>query len=163
MAEITTYKVSVMGESCTGKTTYINYLLTRRILKKHHPTMGVEIHLIRVDTNYGKYHLNMWDHAGKETYLGFNGAYCIEGNGALIFSSSMDASEYNKWEKEYHRFAPEESPVVYVSTNGEINTSSEIGECVPLSVRDESTLYKPVESILRCMSRHEDLCVESIK
>ncbi len=64
------YKLVLIGDKETGKTTYIKRLLTGNFTNKYTATLGLEVHPIEFNTNEGNYAFNSWDLAGDEKYEG---------------------------------------------------------------------------------------------
>ena len=131
-----TYKIVLVGDGKTGKTTFVNKLISKDeiimfrgkgdqgksplhkesahfgiysdLQKKYgyQPTLGVEVHPIRILTNHGMIIFNLWDVAGQEDLGGLRDGYYINAKGALIFFSYDDSDSFEnmwKWERDLYR------------------------------------------------------------
>merc|ERR1712164_172108 len=58
--QIPTFKLILVGDGGTGKTTFVKRHLTGEFEKKYVATLGVEVHPLRFHTNYGPMVLNVW-------------------------------------------------------------------------------------------------------
>lgn len=57
-----TFKVVIVGDGNTGKTAFINRLLTGNFSDEYIPTMGVEVHPLMFTSQTGKHFtFNCWD------------------------------------------------------------------------------------------------------
>jgi GTP-binding nuclear protein Ran len=89
-----TFKVVIVGNGASGKTTMVKRLHTGEFGKNYEPTLGVEVHPHRfcvVSKNSGVVSnicMNLWDTAGCEEYRGLGDGYYLEANGAIVCCSS---------------------------------------------------------------------------
>lgn len=107
MTQVPVYKVCLLGDGETGKTT-----IARKVMgipspsDFYNPTLGVEVHPLNFDTNYGPVVLNIWDCAGQEKYGGLKEGYYIQSKSAIIFYK--DRTSYKNaisfWKKNYLLF-----------------------------------------------------------
>ena len=58
----------VVGDGGVGKTTLVKRHLTGEFEKKYIPTLGVEVHPLKFNTNCGMLTFNVWDTAGQEKF-----------------------------------------------------------------------------------------------
>jgi len=79
-----TFKLVLVGDGGTGKTTFVKRHVTGEFEKKYIATLGVEVHPIQFYTNYGQIVFNCWDTAGQEKFGGLRDGYYIQGNCAII-------------------------------------------------------------------------------
>jgi len=78
------YKLILVGDGGTGKTTFVKRHLTGEFEKKYVATLGVEVHPLDFHTNFGKIRFNVWDTAGQEKFGGLRDGYYIQGKCAII-------------------------------------------------------------------------------
>src|SRR3989338_7484642 len=64
------FKLVLIGDGGTGKTTFVKRHVTGEFEKKYVATQGVEVHPLTFYTNYGKMQFNVWDTAGQEKFGG---------------------------------------------------------------------------------------------
>ncbi|CAJ1973741.1 unnamed protein product [Sphenostylis stenocarpa] len=68
--EYPSFKLVIVGDGGTGKTTFVKRHLTGEFEKKYEPTIGVEVHPLDFFTNCGKIRFYCWDTAGQENIHG---------------------------------------------------------------------------------------------
>ncbi|CAL5414293.1 unnamed protein product [Camellia sinensis] len=78
------FKLVIVGDGGTGKTTFVKRHLTGEFEKKYEPTIGVEVHPLDFFTNCGKLRFYCWDTAGQEKFGGLRDGYYIHGQCAVI-------------------------------------------------------------------------------
>ncbi|CAN3374630.1 GTP-binding nuclear protein Gsp1p/CNR1 [Diutina rugosa] len=82
--EVPSFKLVLCGDGGTGKTTYVKRHLTGEFEKKYIATLGVEVHPLGFDTNFGKINFDVWDTAGQEKFGGLRDGYYINGQCGII-------------------------------------------------------------------------------
>ncbi|XP_024358118.1 GTP-binding nuclear protein Ran1A [Physcomitrium patens] len=78
------FKLVIVGDGGTGKTTFVKRHLTGEFEKKYEPTIGVEVHPLDFFTNCGRIRFYCWDTAGQEKFGGLRDGYYIHGQCAII-------------------------------------------------------------------------------
>nr|KYP45784.1 GTP-binding nuclear protein Ran-3 [Cajanus cajan] len=78
------FKLVIVGDGGTGKTTFVKRHLTGEFEKKYEPTIGVEVHPLDFFPNCGKIRFYCWDSAGQEKFGGLRDGYYIHGQCAII-------------------------------------------------------------------------------
>ncbi|KAJ3386376.1 GTP-binding nuclear protein gsp1/Ran [Lobulomyces angularis] len=79
-----TFKLILVGDGGTGKTTFVKRHLTGEFEKKYIATVGAEVYPLVFHTNFGAICFNTWDTAGQEKFGGLRDGYYIQGNCAII-------------------------------------------------------------------------------
>ncbi|OVA00504.1 Small GTPase superfamily [Macleaya cordata] len=60
------FKLVIVGDGETGKTTFVKRHLTGEFERRYEPTIGVEVHPLDFYTNRGSIRFYCWDTAGQE-------------------------------------------------------------------------------------------------
>lgn len=88
------FKLILVGDGGTGKTTFIKRHLTGEFEKRYIATVGVDVHPLTFQTNRGKIAFNCWDTAGQEKFGGLRDGYYIQGNCAIIMFDVTSRNTY---------------------------------------------------------------------
>jgi len=78
------FKLVLVGDGGTGKTTFVKRHLTGEFEKKYVATLGVDVHPLPFYTNHGPVVFDVWDTAGQEKFGGLRDGYYINGKCAII-------------------------------------------------------------------------------
>ena len=166
------YKIVLIGNGGSGKTTFLHRLLTGEYQKKYIPTLGVEVHPLHLNTNYGPITLNIWDTAGREEYGGLRDGYYLQSDGELSFGdltlpnfsfpNDIDGViNPNLWEKDFIKMVGKR-PIVRVASKVDtlsqpkIDVSSSKG-CQIVSARSNFNLEKPLLQLVSSLIGVSDL------
>jgi GTP-binding nuclear protein Ran len=113
---VATFKLILVGDGGTGKTTFVKRHLTGEFEKRYIATVGVDVHPLTFHTNRGKICFNCWDTAGQEKFGGLRDGYYIEGNCAIIMFDVTSRNTYKNvpnWYRDITRVC-DNIPIVLV-------------------------------------------------
>lgn len=99
------FKVSIVGPPCVGKTSFVRRHVTGEFSKLYVPTLGVEVHPITFITSSATHPdlakhitLNLWDTAGQEKYGGLRDGYLVASDIVIAMFNMRDTEEVvNHW------------------------------------------------------------------
>lgn len=114
---VATFKLILVGDGGTGKTTFVKRHLTGEFEKRYIATVGVDVHPLEFYTNRGKICFNCWDTAGQEKFGGLRDGYYIQGNCAIIMFDVTSRNTYKNvpnWYRDIVRVCDSSIPIVLV-------------------------------------------------
>ena len=156
------FKVMLVGDGGSGKTSYVNRLLPGRPFEPRYiPTLGAELTPMGVTTNYGTYVFNIWETAGQEKYGGKAESYYKNVDGILVFfdvSSNLGHKNAKQWESNVKAISPN-IPSVWVGAKCDMSRkiNPDPSAFVDISAKTRNDLYKPLVVLARKMTGFPDL------
>ena len=111
----TNKKIIILGDGCTGKSTYLNYIKSLgdlpnyKYTKLYNATDNFNLMRLKLDTNHGSIMLDIWDTAGQEQYNEIRDAYIIGAHACLVFydiSEKKTIDNVQKWLEQIKKLAP---------------------------------------------------------
>ncbi|KAF9190521.1 GTP-binding nuclear protein gsp1/Ran [Haplosporangium sp. Z 767] len=172
MAESTapTFKLVLVGDGGTGKTTFVKRHLTGEFEKKYIATLGVEVHPLAFTTNFGQIIFNTWDTAGQEKFGGLRDGYYINGQcGIIMFdlTSRITYKNVPNWHRDLVRVC-ENIPIVLCGNKVDIKERKVKPKAIDfhrkkslqyydISAKSNYNFEKPFLWLARKLAGHQDL------
>ncbi|KAJ1986595.1 GTP-binding nuclear protein gsp1/Ran [Dimargaris cristalligena] len=113
-ATVPEFKLVLVGDGGTGKTTFVKRHRSGEFEKKYIATVGVQVHPITFQTTHGVICFNTWDTAGQEKFGGLRDGYYIQGQCAIIMfdvTSRITYKSVPNWHRDLTRVC-ENIPIV---------------------------------------------------
>lgn len=171
------FKVVFIGDGKVGKSAYIQRYLDGEFSDSYVATLGVDVHTLTFNTNYGPVTLDIWDTAGQEKFGGLGDGYYIEADGAIIFYdvTSMDSFyEVHKWLQSFRSVTGNGTSVILCGNKSDLKDASDASDAsdVPdasevygltsceVSVKNNHNCDQPMLELMRQLTSYSDLVVK---
>jgi GTP-binding nuclear protein Ran len=167
------FKVVFIGDGEVGKTTFLNRHLTGDFTDKYIPTLGVDVHPLVFNTNYGQVILDVWDTAGQEKFGGLRDGYYIAADAALIFydvNSKESCQGVGQWLYSFRNVTGPNTPVVLCGNKCDLRAKTKTKDMLlkhdssleefmryEISAKNNYNYEKPFLEVIRQLTGHEDL------
>ncbi|KAG0265073.1 GTP-binding nuclear protein gsp1/Ran [Mortierella polycephala] len=165
-----TFKLVLVGDGGTGKTTFVKRHLTGEFEKKYIATLGVEVHPLAFTTNFGQIIFNTWDTAGQEKFGGLRDGYYINGQcGIIMFdlTSRITYKNVPNWHRDLVRVC-ENIPIVLCGNKVDIKERKVKPKAIDfhrkkslqyydISAKSNYNFEKPFLWLARKLAGHQDL------
>jgi GTPase SAR1 family protein len=155
------YKIVLVGDARSGKTSFVSKLMDNVDTTKYIATFGVEVHPIKIDTTHGVFELNIYDTAGNPNYSGLKSCYYANGAAALIFYNNADEDtlvSLPTWKEELDNVS---IPTIHsVGTHVDCGAEREVVVCdhhSNICTHNYSDVYNVVLSLIKDISGEDDI------
>lgn len=149
-----TYKIVLVGDGQSGKTTFVTQCLSGHFQPLYVSTLGVEVYPLHAKTNVGDTTLNFWDTAGQERYGGLRDGYYLQSHVGLIFAD--DPSNIPLWYSDLRKTCGNIPIFVVQSKRDSIKTNHVEDYCtrhglpyLPVSAKDGNTCRDALLKLLK--------------
>ncbi|KAF2354272.1 Small GTP-binding protein domain [Trinorchestia longiramus] len=171
------YKIVLVGDGCTGKTSYVARICREGFYTDYSATMGYETTQVLVNTSVGDKSLVLWDTAGQEKTGPLRDHYYVGAQGAILFldvTSKVTYKNIPEWHRDVTRVCGDNIPVVLFANKIDIKERKVKEKIINYhtkhpntmilvqgSVKERIHLNKPVEFLLQRITNNEQLKIES--
>ena len=103
-----TYKLLLLGDSNTGKTSVLNVYKTNTFYDNEINTIGVEFIVKNIYINEEEIKLQIWDTAGQERFRSITLSYYRGSSGVIILFDITNRQSFiniQKWTKDIEKYA----------------------------------------------------------
>jgi len=145
----TQFKVVLIGNGASGKTTWLKRLLTNSFDQRYVPTLGVEVHPYEIPGENIVF--NVWDCAGQEKFGGLRDGYYICANAGIIFHDL----EKDLWQRDFRRVCDKDEPIVHVFSKSELLTQEQkdkilekFPDAIFISTKNNENILAPIYELL---------------
>ncbi|ELP92192.1 GTP-binding nuclear protein Ran, putative [Entamoeba invadens IP1] len=110
------FKIGIVGDPFTGKTTFIHKLLTNYFEEEYYPTIGAVVEPIFLETSHGKMRLELWDIANELKQGFFASCYKKMDGFILMINASQKGAEKRalKWADFIMKKTRQNTPIVVI-------------------------------------------------
>ena len=168
------YKVVIVGDGGTGKSSYVARLQSENFLQEYIATMGVEKTEVIVDTSHGQCVISLWDTAGQEKLGPLRDSYYEGADAAIVFfdvTSRITYKNVPSWHRDIVRVR-EDIPIVLCANKIDIKERKVKSKSITypskcnmgffeISVKDRISLKEPLEYILQHITKELELKIET--
>ncbi len=102
MIHNSSYKILLVGESKVGKTSFIQKHLTGKYIQDYNPTIGIESHLLKFNTNYGLVTLNIRECGGHKKFVGLPINYYQYSDAVIVMFDLTSLETYELAKERVH-------------------------------------------------------------
>ena len=172
-SQVPEFKVVLVGDGATGKTTFVKRHLTGEFEKAYNATVGCEVHPMPFYTSAGEIKLMVWDTAGQEKLGCLRDGYYIGAQGGIIMFDVCARITYqnvSKWHKDLVRVCPD-AHLVLVGNKVDVKERKVKAKQIvfhrkkniqyyDISAKSNYQYEKPFLYLLRKMTNNPDLVLE---
>ena len=145
-----TYKISIIGDAGTGKSSFIKRLLDDQFPETYVATLGVEVYPYKPQDN-SHVCFNLWDTAGQARYAGLGDGYYASSDACLVFVDIGDVrslANLGEWVIKFREVCPE-APIIYVfnKSDSPVFNPPAIPESVTMSCKFDTNVDSVIEAL----------------
>ncbi|XP_076065609.1 GTP-binding nuclear protein Ran-like isoform X2 [Oratosquilla oratoria] len=158
----TRFKIVVVGDGATGKTSFIARHDSEDFMKEYVATMGVEKTEVTVESTHGEFTLVFWDTAGQEKVGPLRDGYYKEADAAIIMFDMTSRTTYKNvpnWHRDITKVC-ESIPIVLCANKTDVKEKKLKSKNLTyaaknglglyeISVKDRVNLVEPLNFLLQ--------------
>lgn len=167
------YKIVLLGDGGTGKSSYVSMLRNASFRKEYIATLGVEKQEISLTTSHGPCIVSLWDTAGQEKLGPLRDGYYTGAHAAFIFfdvTSRITYKNVPNWHRDVLRVCPD-IPVVLCANKTDVkerkvkskgityHTKEKMG-FYEMSVKERICLKEPLQYLLQQVTKEPELTIK---
>ena len=161
----------LVGDGNVGKSSLIRTLKVGKCLEDHHETQGIEIHDLKLNTNYGKIDFEIWDTAGQEKFGKIRQNFYDKANMIIIMgdlNSRITFNNISSWYSEIIKRCQKNTKVVIVGNKLDLEKKANPNiiktflkrknlSYFEISVKDQLNIDKPINYLLQQSLNIDDI------
>lgn len=143
------FKIVLVGDGGTGKTTYIRKLVTDNFKTHYEPTLAVEINPVDFSTSAGEVRFYCWDTAGQEKFGSLRDSYYDKADAAIIFFDVTSRATFKNvatWVSDIVRICGESIPIVVCANKVDVTNRQVKQNNIKLPKELKDLTHKYVET-----------------
>lgn len=160
------YKIALIGSAGVGKSTFIKKHQSRSFDPTYIATLGVDVHRLCFNTNYGTIIFEVWDCAGKEKFGGIKEGYWIGSKGCIAMfdvSSNISYKQMERWIMDFRR-VEQDVPLIVCGNKVDLKDRVVSQQAITknsnyfdISAKSNYNYEKPFLFLARALTCKEDL------
>lgn len=118
-----TFKIVLIGDSCSGKSSLLLKYTEDRFIDKHRTTIGVDYKVKYVNSNNKLIRLQLWDTAGQERFRSIIKTYYHGTHGIILTFDLTDEESFNNlgdWVKEINEIGNDKISVILIGNKSDL-------------------------------------------
>lgn len=150
---MSSYKIAIIGDTGSGKTTYAYRLISYVPEFTLMPTIAVEAHPYQVMMADGEHLINIYDFAGKGGQFASSDDHYKGSDAALLFYDHTNKESMHKvryWEEKFRSICPDK-PIIYVANKMDIKGENIMKNSIPISAKHGTNLLAPMREAVRAI------------
>ncbi|XP_017843443.1 ras-related protein Rab-43 [Drosophila busckii] len=123
------FKIVLVGDCCTGKTSILQRFKTGNYVEKHGNTIGVDFSMKTIEIESKQVKLQIWDTAGQERFRTITQSYYRANNGVIIVYDITKRSTFanlQKWIEEVRRYTASNVLIILIGNKCDLEAEREV-------------------------------------
>ena len=123
------FKLLIIGDSGTGKSSILNRYVDGTFTETHMPTIGLDFKVRTFEHENLVVKLQIWNTAGQERFRSIISSYYKEAHGILLVFDYTDENSFNNlknWLSEIHNYALNDIPVILAGNKIDLESMKQV-------------------------------------